>query len=293
MAKTRKTRFTRIAVEGATTDGRVIERDWIEQMAATYNPATYTARVNCEHIKGFSPNPPFNAYGDVVALKTEVVELTIGGVKQNRLALLAQIEGNEQLIELVEAGQKRFTSIEVAPNFANTGKAGLVGLALTDNPASLGTEALQFSALKPVWNARKADPANLFTAAVETEIAFEEETAPDQSVATVIKGFFTSLFTELAQGNTQQQVPAQAPAQTPASPPVQTPANDNQMAAVAEQMSANFTQLIEQAFAAPKQEIAALRSDLTKLTQQLAQTEAPGQTRALATGGTGGIVTDC
>ena len=289
MAKTRKTKWTRIAVEGATTDGRVIERDWIEQMAATYDPATYTARVNCEHIKGFSPNPPFNAYGDVVALKTEVVELTIGGVKQNRLALLAQIEGNEQLIELVNSGQKRFTSIEVAPNFAATGKAGLVGLALTDNPASLGTEALQFSALKPVWDARKADPANLFTAALETEIAFEEETTPDQSVATAIKGFFTSLIAELSQGTTQTS----APVQTPAAPPVQPPANDNQMAAVAEQMSANFTQLIEQAFAAPKQEIAALRSDLTKLTQQLSQTEVPGQPRSLATGGTGGIVTDC
>ncbi|WP_294192715.1 GPO family capsid scaffolding protein, partial [uncultured Sphingomonas sp.] len=28
-----KTRFFRIAVEGGTTDGRVIERDWIDQMA--------------------------------------------------------------------------------------------------------------------------------------------------------------------------------------------------------------------------------------------------------------------
>ena len=282
MAKTRKTKWTRIAVEGATTDGRVIERDWIEQMAATYDPATYTARVNCEHIKGFSPAPPFNAYGDVLALKTETVELTIGGVKQNRLALLAQIEGNEQLIELVDAGQKRFTSIEVAPNFANTGKAGLVGLALTDNPASLGTEALQFSALKPVWDARKADPANLFSAALETEIVFEEDAAPAQDMTSTLKSFFTSLFAELKPGT----------APTPVQTPVQTPANDNR-AAVVEQMSGSFATVIETALAGQTQEITALRADLTQLTRQLAQTEAPTAPRQLATGGTGGIVTDC
>lgn len=284
MAKTRKTRWTRIAVEGATTDGRVIERDWIEQMAATYDPATYTARVNCEHIKGFSPTPPFNAYGDVLALKTEEVELTIGGQKQKRLALLGQIEANEQLIELVEKGQKRFTSIEVSTNFANSGKAGLVGLAVTDNPASLGTEALQFSALKPAWDARKADPANLFTAALETEIAFEEEAAPDQSLTAAIKGFFASLTAALPQGNTQQQAPVQ--------PPAPQPANDN-MTNVVEQLSTSFTAAVDKALAGPKQEIAALRSDLTQLTQRLSQTEVPGQPRPLATGGTGGIVTDC
>lgn len=287
MPKTRKTRWTRIAVEGATTDGRVIERDWIEQMAATYNPATYTARVNCEHIKGFSPEPPFNAYGSVLGLKTEEIELTIGGQKQKRLALLAQIEANEQMVSLVEKGQKIFTSIEVSTNFANTGKAGLVGLALTDNPASLGTEALQFSALKPVWDARKADPANLFTAAQETAFAFEDEApAPAPDLAAGFRAFFASLFADLGAKPQSQETPAK-----PATP-AQPPANDN-MAALAERMSASFGSIIEQALAGPKQEIASLRADLTKLTQQLAQTEAPAPQRGLATGGPGGIVTDC
>lgn len=288
MAKTRKTKFTRIAVEGATTDGRVIERDWLEQMAATYNPDTYTARINCEHIRGFSPEPPFNAYGSVLALKTEVIELTVGGQKQNRLALLAQIEGNEQLINLVEKGQKLFTSMEVTPNFAGTGKAGLVGLALTDNPASLGTEALQFSAFKPMWDARKTDPNNLFSAAEETVIAFEEETAPAQDMTTVIKGFVTSLFSDLKPGTAQTQSPPQAPAA-----PAQAPANDNDVTALVEKMSASLGTAIEQALAGPKQEITALRTDLTQLTQKLSQTETPGQARQLQTGGTGDVATDC
>lgn len=65
-----KTRFFCIAVEGGTTDGRVIERDWIEQMAAGYNPATYTATINCEHIRGYDTGtaslrrcPPVHAHG--------------------------------------------------------------------------------------------------------------------------------------------------------------------------------------------------------------------------------------
>jgi len=289
MAKTRMTRWTRIAVEGATTDGRVIERDWIEQMAATYDPATYTARVNCEHLKGFSPNPPFNAYGSVAALKTQEIELSIGGKKQKRLALLARIEANEQLQELVEKGQKIFTSIEVSPNFAKTGKAGLVGLAVTDTPASLGTEALQFSGLKPMWDARKADPANLFTAALETDIALEDEAAPAQDVAGVFKSFFTSLLADLKPDTARSQTP---PAQTPVQAPVQLPANDN-IAAVAEKMSTSFADVVEKALAGPKQEIAALRTDLTQLTQQLAQTEVPAPHRPLATGAGTFAQTDC
>lgn len=36
-----KAKRFRIGVEGATTDGREIQREWLEQMAASYNPAVY------------------------------------------------------------------------------------------------------------------------------------------------------------------------------------------------------------------------------------------------------------
>lgn len=45
---------------------------------------------------------------------------------------------------MVKAGQKVYTSMEIRPNFANSGKCYLVGLAVTDDPASLGTEYLEF-----------------------------------------------------------------------------------------------------------------------------------------------------
>lgn len=40
------TNFFRAAVEGATCDGRVLERQHITEMAEQYDPQVYGARVN-------------------------------------------------------------------------------------------------------------------------------------------------------------------------------------------------------------------------------------------------------
>ena len=64
----KKSRFFRVAVEGATSDGRTIDRDWLLQIAKHYNPKVYGARVNMEHIRGYGPNSDFRAYGDVLAI---------------------------------------------------------------------------------------------------------------------------------------------------------------------------------------------------------------------------------
>ncbi|HFN7790087.1 TPA: GPO family capsid scaffolding protein [Escherichia coli] len=66
-----KAKRFRIGVEGATTDGREIQREWLEQMAASYNPAVYTALINLEHIKSYLPDSTFNRYGKVTALFTK------------------------------------------------------------------------------------------------------------------------------------------------------------------------------------------------------------------------------
>ncbi|HDS6884033.1 TPA: GPO family capsid scaffolding protein, partial [Citrobacter freundii] len=54
-----KAKRFRIGVEGATTDGREIQREWLVQMAASYNPTVYTALINLEHIKSYSPDSAF------------------------------------------------------------------------------------------------------------------------------------------------------------------------------------------------------------------------------------------
>jgi hypothetical protein len=169
-----RSKFFRVAVEGATTDGRRIERDWIDQMAASYDRSKYGARIWMEHIRGTLPDSPFRAYGDVLAVKAEDIEIDGKTVR----ALFAQIEPTADLINMVNTlKQKIFTSIEVREKFADTGKAYLMGLGVTDTPASLGTEMLAFSAQHPEASplkARKQSPDNLFTEASETDLVFEE-----------------------------------------------------------------------------------------------------------------------
>ena len=62
-------KFFRVATEGATTDGREIQRSWIEQMAKNFNREKYGARVWLEHYRGTVPGGAFDALGDVISVK--------------------------------------------------------------------------------------------------------------------------------------------------------------------------------------------------------------------------------
>ncbi|UEG74986.1 GPO family capsid scaffolding protein [Pantoea agglomerans] len=190
MAAIKAKRF-RIAVEGATTDGRVISRDWISQMAKNYSPEMYGARINMEHIRGYAADSTFRRFGDVTAVEAE--EIGDGPLK-GKLALFGWIDPTPELVELTKARQKIYTSIEVNPEFADTGEAYLVGLAVTDDPASLGTEILSFSATAKVnpLASRKQDKDNLFTAAEETVIEFEEVAEPSPSLLARISAMFSA-----------------------------------------------------------------------------------------------------
>lgn len=132
----------RVAREGQTVDGRPLERQEIIEMAATYNIEYYGGRINVEHIKGWSPEPPFNAYGDVISV--EAVE------ENGLMCLYNTISALPNLLSLNKAGQKIYPSIEFYRNFANSGKAYQVGLGLTDDPNCLNTEVIKFSANKNV-----------------------------------------------------------------------------------------------------------------------------------------------
>lgn len=177
-AKHAKSKMFRIAVEGATSDGRNISREWLTQMAKNYSPDLYGARINLEHYRGIVPDGPFKAYGDVLALETRDETGPLAG----KLGLYAQIVPTAELIALTKAKQKIYTSCEIDPTFADTKQAYLIGLAVTDSPASLGTEILSFAAQNPAaspFAGRKLSPSNLFTVADETVIEFEPEASPD------------------------------------------------------------------------------------------------------------------
>lgn len=173
MAQKPKSKFFRVAVEGATTDGRSISRADLEQMARNYDPKKYTARIFIEHIRGLHPEWGFRCMGDVVALRTGQIELD----GRTLLTLEAQIEPTDELIALTRAKQKIYSSIEIAPNFAGSNEAYLFGLGVTDSPASLGTEVLQFAAQNPAASPfvhRKGGPDHLFSAALPVDIDWEE-----------------------------------------------------------------------------------------------------------------------
>lgn len=187
----------RIAKEGATTDGRTISAEWLTQMASNFDPAKYGCRVNMEHIKGLLPEGPFKAYGDVTALKTEADD-------DGKLGLYAEIDPTDELKAMVEKRQKVYTSMEIDLDFADTGEAYLVGLAVTDSPASLGTSMLKFSASEGKNSplaARKQRPENLFSEALETDLSFSE--APHEQGPTLaerVKALFKKQDAKSAAG---------------------------------------------------------------------------------------------
>lgn len=127
----------RVAREGQTVDGRELTRQEIQEMASSYNPEHYAGRINIEHWSGFSPEPPFNAYGDVV--KVEAVE------ENGLMCLYNTLSALPNFVAMNKKGQKIYPSIEFYRNFAGTGKAYQVGLGMTDTPNSLGTQAIKFS----------------------------------------------------------------------------------------------------------------------------------------------------
>ncbi len=276
-----KKRF-RIATAGATTDGREISADWIRQMAKNYDPKKYGARVNLEHFRGVLPDGPFKAYGDVISLHAE--EVDVGGEK--RWALFAEINPTPDLIELSKKRQKVYTSMEVQPDFAKTGEAYLVGLAITDSPASLGTEMLQFAAgakTNPFAD-RKQSPENLFSEAVEITLDFTDA-APDadsKGIFSKVKELLGGIGNKFAASDARLHDAHQA---------IELLA-DNQRQ-LAEQIG-KFASLAgdHQALKAAHDK---LQSEYTALVAKLDSETPPGFTkRPAATGGEGGAnLTDC
>jgi hypothetical protein len=267
-----KSKFFRAFVEGQTiSDGRVIEGPWIDQIVETFNLDTYTPRCNIEHISGYSPEPPFNGYGDVCAVKAQTDDIVIDGKTEKRRALYCQVDANDQLVTLSGAAQKPFPSVELTPNYAGTGKIGLIGLAFTDKPASIGTQALQFN---------RTAPGTVFAPSADS-VALEFETKPAEAtgVADAIKNGFAAVAAMF--GRADPEKPKEEPKQ---------PANDNFD-------PAKFASAIGDAMAIAVKPLADAQAkqqaDFAALEAKLESTEQTGFSRKPAAGGAGTPVTDC
>jgi Phage capsid scaffolding protein (GPO) serine peptidase len=272
-----RSNWFRVAVEGATSDKRIIKRTWLEQAAKNFNPSTYGARIWLEHYRSVMPDSPFKAYGDVLAVKTE--EVDING--QKKLALFAQVEPTSDLIAMNKAKQKIYTSIEIDDSFADTGEAYIVGLAVTDSPASLGTDVLAFSAQKPDANPfkdRHYSATSMFTEALETELTFEEiEDKPSLGAQLFSK-------VQILLGGKQAKDDAEFSQISQAVEAVAEHVKDlpDQLAAE-KKFSAGLNTRLDQ-----------LSKDFTELKTKLSTTQDHSQkTRPPVTGGDNSVVTDC
>lgn len=167
------TDFVRIARSGKTIDGREIDPQWLKDMAETYDPSVYTALIWPDHLR-------LTNFGKVLELATEGA----GGV----VTLLARLQPNANYVLDNRYGQHLFFSMELAENFAGTGKAYLVGLGVTDSPASLGTDELKFSA-------RHTQPGSIFLPGEAFSLPRHEE----------VPGWFSRLMEKLINFNPNEE----------------------------------------------------------------------------------------
>lgn len=270
MAKA-KNKF-RVGVAARTVDGREIKREFIEKAAALYNPDVYGARINLEHIRAVMPDSPFKALGDVLSLefKTEKVG------DQERPVIYAELEPTDDLIAMNKAGQKVYTSMELQPDFPEPGDWYMVGLAVTDSPASMGTQRLSFSAAK--------QGENLIGEYSETDLLFsDEETDESEDTRPGIVDRIKQTFAKLRK---------------------ETNGKNSELESAIELMAQEFTALAEampsqNAIADLKTELASMQEKFTAQAAELEELSAAMESmerfesRPPATGGDTAHLTDC
>lgn len=269
-----------IATEGPTIDGRTISREWITQMAGNYDPKVYTAVANLEHYLSSLPDSVFGAYGKVTALSSREVDV----MGEKKLQLMAVVDANDKLVALQKAGQKCFASMEVLNNFIGKGVAYLSGLAFTDKPASIGTEAMKFSA------AGACGERYAFDQGIEIEFETAANETSGESLFSKVKALLgigekkvEDRFADLSKAietiaTSQKELLDKFTA-------------DVELIAGALQEGKAFATTDD--VKAIKEEQAKLTADFAALQAKLAETDGDDTERRRATGGNGVIKTDC
>ncbi|WP_417762188.1 GPO family capsid scaffolding protein [Shewanella sp.] len=180
MAKT--TGWVIVATEGTTVDGRSISKDWINQMAASYDTEEYQARIWPEHFRSSWGAFEGKAWGDVLELKA--------AEQGGKLRLFAKLRANDYLLEANKDDQKLYTSIEPEPDYKASGTCYLMGLAVTDSPASTGTTRLKFSMGN---NAKEHEFSALETLKITDFIHSDEQQMPtEKGLFALLSNFFSS-----------------------------------------------------------------------------------------------------
>lgn len=265
-----KSRKFRVALSGKTVDGREISPEQIQQLANSYDPKKYGARIWNEHLRGILPDSVFKALGDVMAVEAREEE-------DGKWGLYAEISPTDDLVEINKKRQKVYTSIEIMQD-PDTQQPYLGGLAVTDSPASLGTEMLQFSAQR--------NPNALFSEYLEGEALEFIDAEPKES------GLFSKVKAMLGKHKqeTGEQFNAALADVHQAVEAIAETVSDlenrfNRLGTI-EQQANTFA---EQGGASSLDD---LKKDIATIKEKLSATPG-GPARPISTGGTGAEMTDC
>ena len=184
-----------IGTAGDTIDGREITEQDLIDAAETYDQEEYTAVINSDHLLWLYGN-----FG-------HVDQVRLGTDKKGRTTLQAKLAPNSRLIEKNKNGQGVFTSMELWPNFANSGKTYLSGLAVTDEPASLGTSMLKFS--KESGN----KPDRIYSKASEEKLTLDDHEEDKDSVLKNLAASLAEVFKLHKSNQENTQPPANDPSE--------------------------------------------------------------------------------
>ncbi|TCJ98821.1 capsid scaffolding serine peptidase GPO [Volucribacter psittacicida] len=181
-----RTDFICVATSGYSVDGRQITSQELHEMAKNYDPNFYTANLWPDHKRWIN-------LGQVLELKAEDQD-------NGETKLYAVISPSEHLINWNKEGQYLFTSVEIVPNFRNSGENYLFGLGVTDTPASVGTDQLNFN-IKIPQNTLISENFQ-----VNFGLKNEEELNQEQrSFFNVLKAFFTQNHSNNDNNNNEEQ----------------------------------------------------------------------------------------
>lgn len=282
-----KTKPFLLATAGSTVDGRVIDDKMIEEMASSYDPKTYGARLNIEHIRGISGQAPFRAYGDVLELSVGEVDVKFNDKTEKRKALYGVFDVTDEAKQLNDANQKVYPSIEIEPNFGGKGFAYLMGCALTDSPAAIATEKMKFNRQVPgMIHLSREEAAPL-------EFAEAADGPAGDSFLTKLGGMldgFAAKFSPAPAKDEKTSEPGTPPNQGGGGSPA--PAFDfAEMKPLFEEMGKTFATAID----GLRTELDEVSVKLKKVEDTIEDTPAPTYTARPAANGTNGkyAVTDC
>ena len=255
------TEWHRIGRSGKTVDGRDIEPQWLTDAAESYSTDLYTAMIWPDHKRWYN-------LGKIVELKTDAND-------EDGIDLLARMAPNDQYIWENRNDQRLFTSMELQPNFRDTGKHYLTGMGATDDPASAGTSEVHFSRIGSN-DVVVADPEQLFVASPgQPDVPSPAGPIPDLEVEQM-RGWFAKFMKAISPAAENSGVYQPTSGLNFNNPPDDVEDDDmskpefEKLQSDVAALTALFTKQFPDAVPAePKTELATLQEQFAQLTEQL------------------------